>query len=50
MDSLTTGLVLTLSTIFIYTIIQKWWRQRQAAKLADQLLSEVIKDKDAFRR
>lgn len=50
MDSLTTGLILTLTTILIYTIGQKWWRQRKAAKLADQLLYDVIKDKDAFRR
>lgn len=50
MDSVTTGLILTLGTIGLYTIFQKWWRQRQAAKLADQLLSDVIKDKDAFRR
>jgi hypothetical protein len=50
MDSLTTGLILTLCTIIAYTIIQKWWRHRRAAKLADKLLAEVIKGKDAFRR
>jgi hypothetical protein len=50
MDSLTTGLILTLSTICIFTIIQKWWRHRRAAKLADDLLADVIKGKDAFRR
>jgi hypothetical protein len=50
MDSLTTGLILTLCTILVYTIIQKWWRRRQAAKLADKLLADVIKSKDAFRR
>jgi hypothetical protein len=50
MDSLTTGLILTLSTIFIITIIQRWWRHRRAAKLADKLLADIIKGKDAFRR
>jgi hypothetical protein len=50
MDSLTTGLILTLSTILVYTICQKWWRHRRAAKLADKLLAEVLKGKDAFRR
>ncbi len=50
MDSLITGLILTLCTIAIYTIVQKWWRRRQAAKLADKLLADVIKSKDAFRR
>ncbi len=50
MDSLTIGLILTLTTILIYTMVQKWWRHRRAAKLADKLLADVIKDKDAFRR
>ena len=50
MDSLTIGLILTLTTILIYTMMQKWWRHRRAAKLADKLLADVIKDKDAFRR
>lgn len=50
MDSLTTGLILTLSTILVLAIAQKWWRHRQAAKLADKLLADVIKGKDAFRR
>ena len=50
MDSLTVGLILTLITIFVYTIVQKWWRHRRASKLADQLLDDVIKGKDAFRR
>ena len=50
MDSLTTGLILTLGTILIYAIVLKWWRRRRAAKLADELLADVIKGKDAFRR
>ncbi len=50
MDSLTTGLILSLCTILVYTVVQKWWRRRQAAKLADKLLADVIKGKDAFRR
>jgi len=50
MDSITTGLILTLSTIVVSAIVLKWWRHRRAAKLADQLLAEVIKGKDAFRR
>ncbi|MGV7229074.1 MAG: hypothetical protein ACQ9IQ_10495 [Nitrospirales bacterium] len=50
MDSLTTGLILALCTILVYAIVQKWWRHRRAAKLADKLLADVIKGKDAFRR
>ncbi len=32
-------------------VLGQWlWRRRRAAKLADQLLEEVVKGKDAFRR
>ena len=50
MDSVTTGLLLILGTIVIYAMTIRWWRYRRAAKLADKLLAEVIKGKDAFRR
>lgn len=50
MDSLTTGLLLVLITIVVYAITIRWWRYRRAAKLADKLLAEVIRGKDAFRR
>jgi hypothetical protein len=50
MDNITTGLLLTLGTIVIWVIIIRWWRYRRAAKLADKLLAEVIRGKDAFRR
>jgi len=30
--------------------IRRWIRRRRAARLADQLLDEVVKGKDAFRR
>jgi hypothetical protein len=29
---------------------RRWYRRRIAAKLADTLLSDVLKGKDAFRR
>jgi hypothetical protein len=50
MDNVTTGLLLTLGTIVMYVLISRWWRYRRAAKLADKLLAEVIRGKDAFRR
>ncbi|MDH3505202.1 MAG: hypothetical protein OEM58_11830 [Nitrospirota bacterium] len=50
MDNVTTGLLLAVSTIVIYAITIRWWRHRRAAKLADKLLAEVIRGKDAFRR
>lgn len=28
----------------------RWYRRRRAAKAADQLLADVLKSKDAFRR
>jgi hypothetical protein len=28
----------------------RWWRKRKAAKQADELLSKIVKGKDAFRR
>jgi hypothetical protein len=30
--------------------IRHWVRRRRAARLADQLLNDVVKGKDAFRR
>ncbi len=30
--------------------IRSWLRRRRAARLADQLLNDVVKAKDAFRR
>jgi len=50
MDNVTTGLLLTLGTIVIWGMTIRWWRYRRAAKLADKLLAEVIRGKDAFRR
>ena len=50
MDDLSTGLILVLGTIITYLIGLRWWRYRRAGKLADKLLAEVIKGKDAFRR
>ena len=34
----------------IFAIVRYWYRRRQAAKLADDLLKDVLKGKDAFRR
>lgn len=28
----------------------QWWHRRKAAKQADELLSNIVKSKDAFRR
>jgi hypothetical protein len=39
------GIGIMLALAFRY-----WFRRHQAAKLADQLLDDVVKGKDAFRR
>lgn len=38
------------AAMVVIGLIRWWYRRRVAAKLADQMLSEVIKGKDAFRR
>jgi len=50
MDDFSVGVMLVLGTIVTYMIGLRWWRYRRAGKLADKLLDEVIKGKDAFRR
>ncbi len=50
MTNLSEILVLTLVVTVVYFLIQRWWRHRQAAKLADKLLQDVVKGKDSFRR
>lgn len=36
--------------IMLALAIRYWFRRRRAARLADQLLDDVVKAKDAFRR
>jgi len=36
--------------IMLALAIRYWLRRRRAAKLADQLLTDVVNAKDAFRR
>jgi hypothetical protein len=31
-------------------LVRRWYRRRVAAKLADKMLADVVKGKDAFRR
>ncbi|MCA9472097.1 MAG: hypothetical protein MRJ96_01755 [Nitrospirales bacterium] len=50
MTDISSILILTLVVSVLYFLVQRWWRHRQAAKLADKLLQEVVKGKDSFRR
>ena len=43
-------LVFAAVAVIVIGLLRRWYRRRVAAKLADQMLSEVIKGKDAFRR
>ena len=44
------ALIAAAAAMVVIGLVRRWYRRRVAAKLADQMLSEVIKGKDAFRR
>jgi hypothetical protein len=44
------GAGLFASTVLITYIARKWQRRQKASKLADVLLSDVLKAKDSYRR
>jgi hypothetical protein len=44
------ALVAAVAGMVVIGLVRLWYRRRVAAKLGDQMLSEVIKGKDAFRR
>lgn len=44
------ALIAAAVAMVVIGLVRRWYRRRVAAKLADQMLSEVIKGKDAFRR
>lgn len=42
--------LLILGGLVLGVMARRWYRRRVAAKLADQLLADVVKSKDSFRR
>ncbi|WP_455371448.1 hypothetical protein [Petrachloros mirabilis] len=36
--------------VFLIDLGRRWYRRRVAARLADKMLADVLKAKDAFRR
>lgn len=44
------ALIAAAVAMVVIGLVRRWYRRRVAAKLADQMLSDVIKGKDAFRR
>lgn len=50
MDDTSWLIVMAIGGGLLWVVIHHWHRRWKAGKLADQLLQDVIKGKDAFRR
>ncbi|MEK7763579.1 MAG: hypothetical protein AAB433_18540 [Nitrospirota bacterium] len=50
MDELGWALVVAAVAVVVIGLVRRWYRRRVAGKLADKMLSDVIKGKDAFHR
>ena len=50
MDDSGWALVIVAVGVLVIELGRRWYRRRVAGKLADQLLSDAIKRKDAARR
>ena len=44
------GLLLLLGGVGLLVMGPRWYRRRRTARAADQLLEEIVRGKDAFRR
>jgi len=44
------ALAIIVVGMLLFELGRRWYRQRIAGKLADTLLSDVLKGKDVFRR
>ena len=42
--------VLVVVSVWLAGFGRRWYRRRAAARLADKMLADVVKGKDAFRR
>lgn len=50
MDETGWALLVIAAALLVAEAGRRWYRRWMAAKLADKLLSDVVKGKDAFRR
>ena len=50
MDDTVVMILLVGGGIMLWVVVHQWYRRWKAGKLADQLLSDVLKGKDVFRR
>jgi len=44
------SLLIVAVAVFLIDLGRRWYRRRVAARLADKVLADVLKAKDAFRR
>ncbi len=50
MDDVGWLLLIVAAAVLVIELGRRWYRRRLAAKLADKMLEEVVRGKDAFRR
>ena len=50
MDDTGWMILIGVGGVVLWLAIRQWYRRWQAGKLADKMLKDVIKGKDAFRR
>ncbi len=50
MDEIGWPLLIVFVSVVVIELGRRWYRRRVAAKLADKMLEDIIKGKDAFRR
>lgn len=50
MDDTGWALIMIVAGACVVELGRRWYRRRVAARLADKLLRDVVKGKDAFRR
>ena len=50
MDESGWALLFAAVAMVVIGLVRRWYRRRVAGKLADKMLSDVMKGKDAFRR
>jgi len=50
MDDSIVMILVGVGGVVCWMVIHHWYRRRRAGQLADKLLADVVKGKDAFRR
>jgi hypothetical protein len=50
MDNTGWMILIGIGGVVLWLVIHQWYRRWKAGKLADKMLKDVIRGKDAFRR